>query len=254
MKAPPAWAWRRIGRRRDLACSRPSAAVRGEYRDDSAVGLMLTLTRGSGPRSSRSRWSSGAQPGRGLDEGGEQLADPLGVEVGFGLGDGLLAQQVDGERAPLPPQPVQALHRLGRPRPHDELLGHLGDVVPGDGGGRSLAEGDVLGQVEPEVEGLGDVGALEVLLQVAQHVGVAGGRREDVDEPEQLGLERRVRHGPLEHPLGPPRRLDQPGALLSGQLGQLASDRRGGGIERRAHHPGGYGSSRRYRFRIPGRP
>ena len=94
----------------------------------------------------------------------------------------------------------------------------------------------------PRSSDLRDVGPVEVLVQVAHHVGVAGGGREDVDEAEELGLERRVRHGPLEHALGPPRGLDDPRLAPAGQLRQLMGDGRRGSIERRGHPCRMYGA------------
>src|SRR5205823_11193769 len=68
----------------------------------------------------------------------------------------------------------------------------------------SGAEGHVLGESETETERAGHLDAVEVLLEVPQDVRVivAGGK--DVDEAEELGLEARMRHGPLEEPLAPP--------------------------------------------------
>ena len=171
------------------------------------------------------------------EEGGQEAADPGRVAVGLGVGDGLLAQEVDGEGPSRPPQAVQPGHCVVGPGADDELLGHLGDVPAGDGGRRRLAEGHVVGHVEPEVEDPGDGGPLEVLVEVTHDVGVAGGGREDVDEPEELGLERRVRHRPLEHALGPPRRLDHARLVVAGELGQLVGDGRGRAVERRRHSP-----------------
>ncbi len=226
-----------------MAWSSPSSAVRGEYRDERAVGLTLTLTRGSGPRSSHSRWSSGAQRGVASTRAASSSPTRLAYRSASGSVTVFSPRRSTVNALPCRQRPCNPSTASAGSESHDELPGHLGDVVTGDGGRRGLAEGDVLSQVEPEVERLGDVGVLEVLLQVAQDVGVAGRGREDVDEAEQLGLEGRVRHGPLEHPLGPPGRLHQAGALLPGQLGQLASDRGGGGIERRAHHSEGTAAS-----------
>ena len=49
-------------------------------------------------------------------QGGEHVVDPGRVAVGVGADDRLLAQQVDGGRAPLPPELVEALDRFGRRR------------------------------------------------------------------------------------------------------------------------------------------
>src|SRR5207253_9382384 len=57
-----------------------------------------------------------------------------------------------------------------------------------------------------------------------EYVAVVDCGREDVDEAEELGLERRVRHGPVEHPLAPPRALDDARSLPLAQLGDATSE------------------------------
>ena len=89
-------------------------------------------------------------------------------------------------------------------------------------GGR-LAERHVLGQSQAQVEHPGDVARLEVLVEMAQDVGIVRRGGKDVDETEQLRLERRMRHRPLEHAFAPPRRVDDPRALPRAQLGDPAS-------------------------------
>ena len=76
----------------------------------------------------------GRPPRGGGEQGAQELVHPRRVAVGLGRRHRLLSQQVDGEGRPRPPQPVQALHRLGRGGPHDELVRHAGDVPPGHGG------------------------------------------------------------------------------------------------------------------------
>ena len=110
---------------------------------------------------------------------------------------------------PLRHSSCRPVDRLGRRPADDELAGHPADVPAGDGGGEVVAERHVLGDADAEVEGPRHVGALEVLADVAEHVVVAGHRREGVDEAEQLGLERRPRHRPVDHPLGERRPSEQ---------------------------------------------
>ena len=80
---------------------------------------------------------------------------------------------------------------------------------------------------------------------MAEHVGVSGEGREDVDEPEELGLERWVAHGPGEHPLAPPRQVKDAGPLAGAELGDAAGQRAGIGIE-----PGI--ARRRHMITVPG--
>jgi hypothetical protein len=102
----------------------------------------------------------------------------------------------------------------------------------------------VLGDAEAQVEGPRNVGTGEVLVEVAEHVLVVDRGREDVHEAEQLRLERRVRHRPLQHPLAPPGRLDH-GAFGAGtagaagaEIGEAAGQDGDAGIERRGHTQG----------------
>src|SRR5204862_1740361 len=105
------------------------------------------------------------------------------------------------------------------------------------------AERHPLGHLEPEAERARHVHAGEVLAQVAQHVGIVAAGGEDVDEAEELGLEARVGHRPVEHPLAPapeveevrplrrPGRRDLPGEGLHLVLEAVAH---GGSQPRRA--------------------
>ena len=162
----------------------------------------------------------------------EQLVDPRRIAVGLLLRDRLLAEEVDGERAPLPPQPVQPFDRRRRTLADDELLGHLEDVPPGDRRRDRVTERHLLREVDAESHEAGSVCSLEVLVDVAEDVGGAGRGREDVDEAEQLRLEVRVGHRPREHALAPPAHVED-AALLSrpelgdphGQLGHLGVER-----------------------------
>src|SRR5439155_11227028 len=161
--------------------------------------------------------------------------DTRRVGVGLLVGDGLLAQEVDGEGAARPPQALEAIDSGRRIGADDELARHPRDVAAGHRRSGRFAERDVVGNLETEVERAGDVGGGEVLVEVAQHVGVAGGGREDVDEPEQLGLERRVRHRPLEHALAPPRALHDVGPLSRAEVGDAVSEGAHLGLEGRPH-------------------
>ncbi len=166
---------------------------------------------------------------------GHQLEDPRRVAVRLGVADRLLPEQVHDEAAPPPPELVQAGEGIGRAGADNELLGHPADVAPGHPGGHGSAERHGVGHANAEVQSAGHVGAVEVLADMAQDVGVAMGGRKHVHEAEQLSLERGVGHGPLEHPVAPPRhpvdarlhalaQLGDPG----GQGGHLVIE--GGGI------------------------
>ena len=85
----------------------------------------------------------------------------------------------------------------------------------------------MLGEVETELERTGHGHAVEVLLEVAQHFGVVGARGEDVDEPEQLGLELRVGHRPGQHPLAPPSEMEDPRLVVTSAVGRQLPRNRG---------------------------
>ena len=87
----------------------------------------------------------GRRPGEAL----EHLADPGGVPVGFGRGEGLLAEEVDGRRLAEPPQLLQGRQGLGRRLAGDELAGHAVDVAPGGGGRDAGPERQAVPDVEP---------------------------------------------------------------------------------------------------------
>ena len=155
----------------------------------------------------------------------EQLGDALRVAIGLGVGERVLAEQVDGARLPLAPEPGEAGERRGRRLTRDELAGHAADVAP-DHRGRDLgAEGEVLREVDAQVEGAWHRDALEVLVDVAQHVGIVRARREHVDEPEQLGLEVGVGERPVEHALAPPAEAEHVRVLATAGLGDAARQR-----------------------------
>ena len=173
----------------------------------------------------------------GGDQCRQQLVDPPGVLVRLAVGDGLLPQEIDGEGAPRPPQALEPVDRFIRVGADDELARHAGDVAARQRRSGRLAKGDMVSDVEAEVEGARHVGFGEVLVEMAQHVGVARRRREHVDEAEQLGLERRVRHRPLEHALAPPRALHDVGPLPRAEVGDAVSEGAHLGFEGRPHRP-----------------
>ena len=163
----------------------------------------------------------GRRPGQPL----EDLADPLGVAVGFGRGQGLLTEQVDGPRLPGPPQLLQPRQGLGGRLPGDELAGHAVDVAPGGGGRQAGPERDLAADAEAQPQGGGRGAPVEVLPEVAHDVVVVTAAGEDVDEAEQLGLERPFGHGPAEELLAPPRPPEQAGLLLAAGLGDPPGQR-----------------------------
>ena len=143
----------------------------------------------------------------------EQLLDARRVARGLCLRDRLLAEEVDGRRLAATPEALEARQRVGRGRAGDELSRHAEDV-PARGGGRDLrAEGDMLGDLEPETERARDGHTSEVLAQVPEDVRVVAAGGEDVDEPEELRLEARMGHRPVEHALAPPAEVEEVRAL-----------------------------------------
>ena len=161
--------------------------------------------------------------GRGR-QGRHELDDPRRVTVGLGGDHRLLPEQVDGVGAALAPEPLQAVGGLGRRLADDELARHPGDVPAGDGCGEVVAERQVLGHPDPEVEQPWHVGAVEVLGRVAQDVVVVHHRREGVDEPEELGLERWATHRPVHHPVGNRRAPEELRASADAELGEPPGD------------------------------
>jgi hypothetical protein len=105
------------------------------------------------------------------------------------------------------------------------LPGHAQDVAPGDASLDPGAQRDAVGEVEAQIEGLGRFRPLEVLGEVAGHVGRPGQRWEHIDEAEELGLERRPLHGPVHDPVAPPRCVEHPGARARTQFGDAAGER-----------------------------
>src|SRR5205823_1913963 len=83
-----------------------------------------------------------------------------------------------------------------------------------------------------------DIG--EVLVEMTHHLVVVATGRENVDEPEELRLEVAVGHGPLEHPLAPPGRVEDPGPFAVASVGDATGDCLHLAFEARGHHRRGY--------------
>ncbi len=76
-----------------------------------------------------------------LSQPAQRLGAALEVCLGLGLGDGRLAEQVDGEGLAAPPHPAQVAGRVGDVAPGDEL--------PGEKRGRRPAHQPVGGERQP---------------------------------------------------------------------------------------------------------
>src|SRR5437016_12274916 len=109
----------------------------------------------------------------------------------------------------------------------------------------------MLGEPETEAEGARHLDPVEVLGEVPQDVRVVGTGGKDVDEAEELGLEARMRHRPLEESLAPPAEMVDARLLGAGRLGDLSRERLDVALEGVAHRA--KGSGRRGCERAPGR-
>ncbi len=163
----------------------------------------------------------------------DELDQAGAVPVGFAIGDDLLAEEVDGRGFAVVPQARQARERSRRRCAGDELARHAGHAASRHRRGHHRAERHVLRDVDAEVERARDRHTLEVLVEVADHLVVVAARRQDVDEPEQLRLELRVRHRPVEHALAPPPEVEGAGAFAPTSLGEILDERPNPRLERR---------------------
>ncbi len=126
----------------------------------------------------------------------EHRPDPLGVRVGVGEGERPLAEQVDRVRVAAVPQLGDSRDGFHRVRAPDELPRHAMDATArhaacGSGAERERVRGTEPGPHDPRCV-LGE----DVLVEMVEHVVRGRARGEDVDEPEQAGLEVR----PLRRP------------------------------------------------------
>jgi hypothetical protein len=72
---------------------------------------------------------------------------------------------------------------------------------------------------------------------VPEDAGVVAAGREGVDEAEELRLEARMRHRPVEYPLAPPPEVEQARALARTRRGDLPGERLDLGLEGGGHRP-----------------
>ena len=164
------------------------------------------------------------RPGR-RDQRLEHRRHTRRVAVRLGFGDDVLAQQVDGRCLAGAPQTLEPRERILGRGTDDQLPRHPPHVASRGRRRDSGAEGHALRQPETEAEGARHLDAVEVLLEVPQDVRVVVAGGKDVDEAEELGLEARMRHGPLEEPLAPPAEVVDARLLGAGGLGDPARDR-----------------------------
>ncbi len=124
----------------------------------------------------------------------EEAGQPGCVPVRLGVGERVLAEEVDrGSSAPTPHLSHLAGDLAGI-LADDELLGHPADLAPRDARGDPAPARHHPGQLDRPADELGRRSLVEVLDEVLDRVPVVPHRREDVDEPEELGLELREAH------------------------------------------------------------
>ena len=138
--APPDRAARSRGRRRRAASRWPRSGASGRSSGVSAEIFTHTLARGSGPTPSASSVSRAGQPGWRVDEPLDRLQAARGVAVGLGLGDGGLAEQVDGAGDAALPQLAQRPQGSCGRLADDEAMGEVADPA-----GRRRAQGGAAG-------------------------------------------------------------------------------------------------------------
>ena len=113
----------------------------------------------------------------------------------------------------------------------DELARHAPDAAARDGGRDDVAEWDVFGDIETQLDRTRHWYAVEVLGHVTEHVGGVPEAGEHVDEPEQLRLEFGVGERPLQHLLAPPALMERADLLPFPGIRETARDRRDLGLE-----------------------
>ena len=205
--------------RRRAAEATPASAVSAAKSGARAVGLIATATRPRRPRSSRSKMSFCGPGAARVDEHRHEVRQPGGVAVRLGMGVGVLAEQVDRRRPTPPPQRLELGSGGGGVARHDELGRHPGDFTPGEARHHRSTARNAPGAVQaPGEDPWQDVTA-EVLLDVAVQVGVVFHGRQRVHKTEELGPERRARHGAAHEPLGPERDPEGPRFGTAAPLG-----------------------------------
>ena len=195
--APSSRARRSSPRRRSAASRLPRSGASGRSSGVSAETLTERFARGSGPAPSRSSAGRSGQPRVGGGERLERDVAALGVALRLGLGDGRLAEQVDGAGDAVLPQLAQRPERGLRALADDEAVRHVLDA-----GGRGGAQRGAAGARVAHPHRHGDrrrrrLDLAEEAGQVAGEVVERAAGRDDVDEPEQRGLELGVLRGEL---------------------------------------------------------
>ncbi len=167
----------------------------------------------------------------------EHRLDALGIACGVPFGDGLLAENVDRARFARAPETRQSWERVsGRPA-GDQLPRHAHDVPAYGRGGDPRAQRHASCHLETEAEHPRHVDLVEVLDEVAQHVGVVATGGQDVDEPEELRLEAGVRHRPVEDAFAPASEVEDSSALGRTRFGDPACEVLHVPLARRGHAP-----------------
>src|SRR5207302_10473503 len=86
-------------------------------------------------------------------------------------------------------------------------------------------ERQMFGEPKPDAKSARHLDTVEVFREVPQDVRVVMAGGEHVDEAEELGLEARMCHRPLEEPLAPPAEVVDARLLGAGGLGDAARER-----------------------------
>ena len=123
--------------------------------------------------------------------------------IGFRLGDGRLAEQVDGESERFFPQAHDRLHGFGNVRPGNETAGEVLRVPFGGPGQQPAAEAALGEQLHRIAQPPGDgvAGRSQVFAQMAGNCRRIVQARQSIDKAKKLDLERFGAHGPVHQQL-----------------------------------------------------
>ena len=181
-----------------------------------------TLTRGSGPCSSRSMRSIGRPGVDAPAEAVDEFEIFALVMLGLALGDGRLAEQIDGEGQRPPPQSSDGAECFVEVGAGDEASRQCARRTSGPSSASSAPSRPCsAASASPCESSAGSVfaGLAEVLAQVAGDVGRRTQQRQDIDEAEQLHLDRLVAHRPFHEAFVPPggRERKRPVAVQPGE-------------------------------------
>ena len=177
------------------------------------------LDRDAGPRHGaevivlQSRLGRPAADFRGQDL--QQIEVAALVDLGLGIADAGLAEQVDAEGHALLPQVAQHGQGGRGVGAGDEIARHGLDAIGNRLGHESLGQAARFhSQVEPRRQGHARLA--EVIAEVIVDLLRRAKHGEDVDEAEQLRAEGRILHGPRHELIGPEAGREETFAMLAG--------------------------------------